>query len=234
MHKLAFSVLVSLLFVSIAFANDTIIKTFTTKNEIEKVSFFRNLHQEDKIKHLAFFENSFKLLIEDNSPNKKKTKSFIFCLGLIEQLKEKHLQAISDFKGLLEDEKFSLTNRERMDIYVAMQESYLKLNIYSKVFDCNNQINNLIEQGVDYPLWSYNIQSRLYLQLQQYDKAVLQLQKEISFLLKNPKRDSLIIPSAYNDLGYYYSLVNKNDSAIYYFSKSLQLAKRNKKNIDII
>lgn len=235
MYKRTFSVLVSLfLFINVAFANDTIVNTFKKKNEIEKVSYFRNLHKEDKIQYLNFFETSFSKLVDDNLNNKEKTKSFLFCLALIEQLKEKDILAISDFKALLEDEKFELTKRERMDIYVAMQESYLKLNLYSKVFDCNNQINNLIEQGVDYPLWSYNIQSRLYLQLQQYDKAIPQLKKEISFLLQNKQRDSLIIPSAYNDLGYYYSLVNKNDSAIYFFKKSHQLTLKNKNYIDSV
>lgn len=235
MYKLTFSVLVSLfLIINVAFANDTIVNTFKSRSKTEKVSYFRNLHKEDKIKHLQFFETSFSKLVDDNLKSKEKTKSFLFCLALIEQLKENDILAISDFKALLEDEKFNLTKRERMDIYVAMQESYLKLNLYSKVFDCNNQINNLIEQGVDYPLWSYNIQSRLYLQLQQYDKAIPQLKKEITFLLQNKKRDSLIIPSAYNDLGYYYSLVNKNDSALYFFNKSYQLTLKNKNYIDAV
>lgn len=235
MNKLTFSVLVSLfLFVTTAFANDTIIDTFKSKNETEKVSYFRNLQKEDKIKYLDFFEISFSELVENNLKSKEKTKSFLFCLALIEQLQEKDILAISDFKVLLEDEKFKLTKRERMDIYVAMQESYLKLNLYSKVLDCNNQINTLIKQGVDYPLWSYNIQSRLYLQLLQFDKAIPQLKKEILFLLQNKQRDSLIIPSAYNDLGYYYSLENKNDSAIYYFNKSRLLTLKNKKHIDSV
>ena len=73
MHKLTFSVLVSLfLFVNVAFANDTIVNTFKSKNEAEKVSYFRNLHKEDKIKHLQFFENSFSELVEENKKNKTK------------------------------------------------------------------------------------------------------------------------------------------------------------------
>ena len=232
MHKLTFSVLVSLFLFVQVFASDTITRAFKSKNETEKVSYFRNLNQEAKIEHLAFFKSSFENLIEENTKAKERNKGFLFCLALIEQLEKSNIGAILNFKALLEDEKYNLTKRERMDIYVAMQESYLKLNLYSKVFDCNNQINSLIKEGEDYPLWSYNIQSRLYLQLQQYDKAIPQLKKEISLLLQNKKRDSLIIPSAYNDLGYYYSLVKKNDSAIYYFNRSLQLTKKNKNHID--
>ena len=234
MHKLTFSVLVSFFLFTYAFANSIITKTFITKTETEKVTYFRNLNKEAKIEHLLFFKNSFKNLIEKNITDKERNKGFLFCLALIDQLEKNNINAILNFKALLEDKKFNLTKRERMDIYVAMQESYLKLNLYSKVFECNNQINSLIQQGEDYPLWSYNIQSRLYLQLQQYDKAIFQLKKEIAFLLQNKKRDSLIIPSAYNDLGYYYSLVKKNDSAIYFFNQSLQISKKNKKNIDSI
>ncbi|MQP23680.1 hypothetical protein GFJ94_01225 [Flavobacterium sp. LMO8] len=232
MHKLTFSVLVSLFLFVQVFASDTITRAFKSKNETEKVSYFRNLNYEAKREHLAFFKSSFENLIEENTKAKERNKGFLFCLALIEQLKKNNIGAILNFKALLEDEKYNLTKRERIDIYVAMQESYLKLNLYSKVFDCNNQINSLIKHGEDYPLWSYNIQSRLYLQLQQYYKAIPQLKKEISFLLQNKKRDSLIIPSAYNDLGYYYSLVDKNDSAIYFFNRSLQLTKKNKKHID--
>lgn len=232
MHKLTFSVLVSLFLFVQVFASDTITRAFKSKNETEKVSYFRNLNQEAKIEHLAFFKSSFENLIEENTKAKERNKGFLFCFALIEQLEKNNIGAILNFKALLEDEKYNLTKRERMDIYVAMQESYLKLNLYSKVFDCNNQINSLIKEGEDYPLWSYNIQSRLYLQLQQYNKAIPQLKKEISFLLQNKKRDSLIIPSAYNDLGYYYSLLKKNDSAIYYFNRSLQLTKKNKNHID--
>lgn len=221
-----------LLFFQFVLPKDTIVKTFKIKKEIEKVFYFRSLHQEDKLKYILLFKEEFFLLKNKNSTNKKKEKPYIFCLGLIDQLNKNHIQAISKFNELLENKDYKLCNKERMDIYVAMQESYLKLNLYSKVFDSNRQINTLIEKGVDYPLWSYNIQSRLYLQLQQYNKAIPQLKKEISFLLQNKKRDSLIIPSAYNDLGYYYSLVKKNDSAIYFFNKSVELTKKNKKHID--
>lgn len=216
------------------FSNDTIVSSFNAKKGIEKVSYFRSLHQEDKLKHLLLFKNEFLQLKNKNTPNKAKEKPFVFCLGLIDQLDQKHIQAISRFNQLLEEPNYKLSDNERMDIYVAMQESYLKLNLYSKVFDSNKQINTLIKKGVNYPLWSYNIQSRLYLQLQQVDKAIVQLKKEIEMLQQNPKRDSLIIPSAYNDLGYFYSLVKKNDSALIYYHKAIAKAEKGKNKIDSI
>ena len=121
-----------------------------------------------------------------------------------------------------------------MDIYVGMQESYLKLNLYSKVFDVNKKINSLIAKGIDYPLWSYNIQSRLYLQLEQYDKAISQLKSEIKLLYSNSKRDSLIIPSAYNDLGYYHFLKKDYKNALFYYDQSLQIAKVSLKKVDTL
>lgn len=227
MNFKTFSILF-LLVTQFVFSNDTIVSTFNAKKGIEKVSYFRSLHQEDKLKHLLLFKNEFLQLKNKNTPNKAKEKPFVFCLGLIDQLDQKHIQAISRFNQLLENSNYKLSDNERMDIYVAMQESYLKLNLYSKVFDSNKQINTLIKKGVNYPLWSYNIQSRLYLQLQQVDKAIVQLKKEIEVLQQNPKRDSLIIPSAYNDLGYFYALVNKNDSALIYYNKALHKAYRGK------
>lgn len=233
MYLKAFSIL--FLFVSqFVFSNDTIVSTFNAKKEIEKVSYFRSLHQEDKLNYLSVFKSKFIELKTKNTTNKTKEKPFVFVLGLIDQLENKHIQAISRFNQLLDNKSYKLKDNERMDIYVAMQESYLKLNLYSKVFDSNKQINTLIKKGVDYPLWSYNIQSRLYLQLQKVDKAIIQLKKEIEVLKQNPKRDSLIIPSAYNDLGYFYSLVDKNDSALIYYKKAIFKAKQGKSKIDSI
>lgn len=233
MNFKTFSILF-LLVTQFVFSNDTIVSTFNAKKGIEKVSYFRSLHQEDKLKHLLLFKNEFLQLKNKNTPNKAKEKPFVFCLGLIDQLDQKHIQAISRFNQLLENSNYKLSDNERMDIYVAMQESYLKLNLYSKVFDSNKQINTLIKKGVNYPLWSYNIQSRLYLQLQQVDKAIVQLKKEIEVLQQNPKRDSLIIPSAYNDLGYFYALVNKNDSALIYYNKAIAKAEKGNNKIDSV
>lgn len=233
MNFKTFSILF-LLVTQFVFSNDTIVSTFNAKKGIEKVSYFRSLHQEDKLKHLLLFKNEFLQLKNKNTPNKAKEKPFVFCLGLIDQLDQKHIQAISRFNQLLENSNYKLSDNERMDIYVAMQESYLKLNLYSKVFDSNKKINTLIKKVVNYPLWSYNIQSRLYLQLQQVDKAIVQLKKEIEVLQQNPKRDSLIIPSAYNDLGYFYALVNKNDSALIYYNKAIAKAEKGNNKIDSV
>lgn len=223
MNKIALSIFLLLLSVK-SFSNAEIQKEFKSKKDIDKASFFRGLSNEEKIEDISFFQAEFRSLLKKHSDNYTSKKQFQFVLGLINQIQNQNLEAISKFNDLLTNKKHHLSARETMDIYVAMQECYLKLNLYSKVFDINKKINTLISNGVDYPLWSYNIQSRLYLQLHQYDKAISQLKKEINLLYKNPKRDSLIIPSAYNDLGYYYHLKKDYNNALSYYNKSIETA----------
>lgn len=207
------------------FANDSIKTSFTKLNISEKVTFFKSLNEIQKKEYHDYF---FLFFTNAKSKTKKndELKNIEYCIGLLYQLKDKHLDAITTFKLLSENNSFNLTDSERMDIYLAMQESYLKLNLYSKVFDINKKINLLIINGVEYPLWSYNIQSRLYLQLHEYDKAIIQLQKEIKTLYKNPKRDSLIIPSAFNDLGYYHYLKGDYSKALDFYDKAITVAKK--------
>lgn len=223
MNKIALSLLFLILAVR-GFSNEGIQKAFKSKKDSDKVFFFRSLSNEEKAEDIYFFQSEFTTLVKQNSNNYATKKQFLFALGLIDQIQNQNLEAISKFNELLNFKNYNLSERETMDIYVALQECYLKLNLYSKVFDSNKKINTLISNGVDYPLWSYNIQSRLYLQLQQYDKAISQLKSEINLLYKNPKRDSLIIPSAYNDLGYYYHLKKDYNNALSYYNKAIQTA----------
>ena len=58
------------------------------------------------------------------------------------------------------------------------------------------------------------------------------MKAEIKDLFQNPERDSLIVPSAYNDLGFYYSMNNNIDSAYHYYNLALKKAERSIKPID--
>lgn len=229
MKKLTLSILFLILFTFGSYANRSIKQEFNSKKDIDKVSFFRSISNEEKEENIYFFYTEFNILLKNYTKNILLRKQFLFALGLINQIQSQHLGAISRFNELIENSNYKLSARETMDIYIAMQESYLKLNLYSKVFDINKKINILISKGVDYPLWSYNVQSRLYLQLLQYDKAIVQLKKEIYLLYKNQKRDSLVIPSAYNDLGYYYHLKKEYISALNYYNKSIKTATKSLK-----
>lgn len=208
---------------------NVILEKFKKTEYDKKASFYRNLTNEDKLHNNLFFERFFK----DELGKKKQDIyqiDFTFCLATIYQTQNKHIKAIETFNILLKTNKTGLKPRDLMDTYIGLQESYLKLNIYPKVFEINNIIESLIKKGYDFPLWSYNIKSRLFFQLREYKKAINELEKEIAFLYKTKKRDSLIIPSAYNDLGLFY-YYNKNFSkALTNYYKSIEIAESSLKN----
>lgn len=205
------------------------IEDFKKIDDNKKASFYRKLTNEDKLQHNSFFEHFFKTKINKIQSTKNKN-DFTFCLASIYQIQNKHIKAIETFNVLLKQDKTTLKPRDLMDIYIGLQESYLKLNIYAKVFEINNIIESLIKKGYDFPLWSYNIKSRLFFQLREYKKAILQLESEISFLNKTKKKDALIIPSAYNDLGFFYYHDKNYAKALINYNKSLEIANSNLKN----
>ncbi|ESU18630.1 hypothetical protein FCR2A7T_29300 [Flavobacterium cauense R2A-7] len=139
-------------------------------------------------------------------------------------IKEDELKSIEVLKEIQNDKDYKLSDSENMNVLVGLQKSYLNLNLYSTVFKINAEIAQLRKKGASFPLWSYNIKSNLYARLFLYDKAIPQLKSEIAELIKNPKRDSLIVPSAYNDLGFYYAMNNQIDSAYHYYTLALQKA----------
>lgn len=215
-----------------SFSNVLIQKKFLKQKDIDKVFFFKNLSSTQKNEDLDFFDLEFNHLKNKYIDKPEIQKYFIYSTGLIKQLNNKHLDAIIIFSDLLENEKYLKNNQDFMDFYISIQESYLELNLFSKVFEINKEIEKLIKKGTTYPLWSYNRQSRLFFKLKEYDKAIKTLKKEINVLLKNPKRDSLIVPSAYNDLGFYYYLKNDFTNALTFFEKSLTEGEKSLKKND--
>ncbi|MFC7775376.1 tetratricopeptide repeat protein [Flavobacterium sp. GCM10027622] len=209
--------------------NITVVDQFKKVDYNKKASFYRSLRNEDKLQHNLFFESYFTNEINRNSVTKH-NKDFTFCLASIYQIQNKHIKAIETFNLLLKHHKTELKPRDLTDIYVGLQESYLQLNLYSKVFEINNIIESLIKKGYDFPLWSYNIKSRLFYQLREYKKAIVQLEKEIHFLQSTKKRDSLIIPSAYNDLGLFYYYDKNYSKALINYNKALQITSISLKN----
>lgn len=132
----------SLLFLILAlkgFSNENIQKAFKAKKNSDKVSFFRSLSNEEKAEDIYFFQSEFTALLKQNPNEYSVKKQFLFALGLINQIQNQNLEAISKFNELLNKKNYNLSKRETMDIYVALQECYLKLNLYSKVFDINKR-----------------------------------------------------------------------------------------------
>lgn len=207
---------------------------YNSQKGFNKVVFYENLSLNQKRSYRDFFYINFPKLssnveIQSNKNNQIRYK---FSLAEVYNIKGEELKSLETLKEIQNDKDYQLSPTEHMNVLVSLQKSYLNLNLYSNVFRINSEIATLRKSGADFPLWSYNLKSSLYARLQLYDKAIPQLKSEINDLFKNPKRDSLIIPSAYNDLGFYYSRTNNIDSSYYYFNLSLKKAEQSIKNTD--
>jgi len=203
---------------------------FKSLDANEKISFYQELTDSIKIKNSSLLINNFKESIDEIENNTTLFKVKL-AIGELNYLAGGYIQSVNVLNRILDDEKNILTASDSMAIYDNLKKSYYKLYLYPEIFEVNSKIQKLINNGVEYPLWSYNMNSKLYGSLYQFEKAVLALKKEIKELKKSKNRDSLIIPSAYNDLGYYYYESKKNDSALVNFNKSLEYAEKSLKNI---
>jgi len=189
----------------------------------EQLDFYGGLSDSIKIKNSAILIKHFS---ESTKKIKNSTTLFQVKLAIAElnYLAGDYIQSVNALNRTLDDKNNNLTASDSMSIYDNLKKSYYKLYLYPEIFEVNSKIQKLINNGAEYPLWSYNMNSKLYSSLYQHDKAVLALKKEIKELKKSKSRDSLIIPSAYNDLGYYYFSSKKYDSALVNFNKSLEYA----------
>ncbi|ESU20223.1 hypothetical protein FEDK69T_27350 [Flavobacterium enshiense DK69] len=214
------------LFIGNAQTTDKIEETYTSKKGIDKISFYESLTHRQKLDHLDFlYQNLLKLTTDEQiNSDTKSSMRLKFALAEIYVFKQEDLKTIIAFKEILNNKDYKFPDSKKMYVLVQLQSAYLNLNLYSNVFKINSEIAYLRKKGVNYPLWSYSNKSGLYARLFLYDKAILQLKSEIKEILKNPKRDSLIVPSAYNSLGYYFFKNNQIDSAYHYYNLSLQKA----------
>ncbi|HSD13404.1 MAG TPA: sensor histidine kinase [Flavobacterium sp.] len=205
---------------------DKIEETFASKKGVDKISFYESLTHRQKLDHLDFLYQDLLKLSADEQINSdiKSSMRVKFALAEIYIFKKDDLKTIVSLKEILSNNDYKLSDSRKMFLLVQLQSAYLDLNLYSNVFKINSEIAYLRKKGVNYPLWSYSNKSALYARLFLYDKAILQLKSEIKEILKHPKRDSLIIPSAYNSLGFYFFKNNQVDSAYYYYNLSLQKA----------
>lgn len=232
------NILCCLLFFQLYIGNgqtaDKIKAIYQTKSGIEKVVFYEKLNLNQKRAYRDFFYQSFTELSSDEqiNSNKKTQIRYKFALAEVYNIKEDELKSIEVLKEIQNDKDYKLSDTEYMNVLVGLQKSYLNLNLYSNVFKMNSEIAQLRKKGASFPLWSYNIKSNLYARLFLYDKAIPQLKSEIADMLKNPERDSLIVPSAYNDLGFYYAMNNQIDSAYQYYNLALRKAETAIKSTD--
>lgn len=188
-----------------------------------KIAQYENLNDSIKKANANFLKQQFEELVTDSTINNlgKKTK---FIVAQLNFYTGNYIESVNLFKDFIDQDEYDLTQKDSMHVYDELKKSYYKLYLYSEVFEVNSKIKQLINNGATYPLWSYNMDSFLYARLQQFDKAIIALKLEIKKLKESHETDPLIIPSAYNDLGYYFFESKLNDSALVNFKKSLKYA----------
>ena len=203
-------------------------KQFKSFDIVEKLEFYDNLNDSIKVAHSVFLLNELNVGSKITNDNLILRRAKM-AIAQLNYHTGNYIQSVNILNKVLDDKISKLTANDSMLIYDDLKKSYYKLYLYPEIFEVNSKIEELKSKGVEYPLWSYNMNSRLYSRLYQYDKAILALKKEINELGGSKTRDSLIIPSAYNDLGYYYFESKNNDSALVNFKKSLMYADKSLK-----
>lgn len=189
-----------------------------------KCDYFIGISNEERKEIYQSFENEL-LNIDKKKLNKKNLLNLNLSQGLIEKFKGNNVQSILRINEVLIEDAQNILPKHLLVVYLSLYESYLELNIFSKVIETNAKIEELSKMNVSIPLWDYNLKSKLYFKMEKFKEATTQLEKEIELLKKNPLRDSLIVPSATNDLGLYYYVINDFNKSEYNFNKSIQLAK---------
>lgn len=199
---------------------------------VTKIDYFETLFDEEIIENYNYYSVTFRNALNATS-NKTLIKRLIINISILERIKGNHIESINSLNDLIEDEDLNISSNDSLKVYLELRKSYIKLLLYPEVFDTNAKLDKLIKNGVAIPLWDADFQSALYNKLKQYDKAASALKKEINYLQRvADRKDSLIIPSWYNNLGFYYFKANELDSAYKYFQRSLKVSERSLKNID--
>ena len=79
MKKLALSILFLILFTFSSYANESIKQEFNSTKDIDKVSFFRNISNEEKEENIIFFYTEFNTLLKNYPKNVLLQKQFLFA-----------------------------------------------------------------------------------------------------------------------------------------------------------
>lgn len=203
--------------------NNTFEEEFQSLDLSEKVVFYDTLNDSVRNVNSVFLKANFEKNYRDIHDSFL-SKKVMLAIAQLNYHTGDYIQSVNVLKSILEDKRNKPTAKDSMSVYDELKKSYYKLYLYSEIFEVNSKIDELISNGVDYPLWSYNMNSKLYGRLEQYDKAIVALKKEIKELQAYNKEDNLIIPSGYNDLGYYYYKSKKMDSALVNYKKSISYA----------
>ena len=204
---------------------DTVMDKFHSLPAMEKVEYYLSLPDSLKLKSNNHFSATITASIQ-NTSDLEVQKKLQLALADSHRVSGNYIQGINVLKGVLANKSLQLTASDSVDVLDHLKRSYYSLYLYPEIFEINAQINTLIERGASYPLWTYNMNSKLYANLNQYDKAAFTLTRELRKVEKYMESDPLLLPSGYNDLGYYFYKAKQYDSAMHYFNQALAIAER--------
>ena len=204
---------------------DTVMDKFYRLPLEDKVEYYLSLSDSVKLESNKDFSKIIAASIK-NTSDIVVQKKLQLALADSHRVSGNYIQGINILKELLANKALKLTASDSVDVLDHLKRSYYSLYLYPEIFEINAQINTLIERGASYPLWTYNMNSKLYANLNQYDKAAFTLTRELKKVEKYMESDPLLLPSGYNDLGYYYYKAKQYDSATHYFNQALMLAER--------
>ena len=144
---------------------------FESLDANQKIIFYKSLADSVKIKNNSFLIKNLKKNINEI---KNITTLFKVKLAIAElnYLAGDYIQSVNVLNRTLDVKNNNLTASDSMSIYDNLKKSYYKLYLYPEIFEVNSKIQKLINNEVEYPLWSYNMNSKLYANLYQFDKAV--------------------------------------------------------------
>lgn len=207
-------------------------KSFSKMSLNEKIDHFQTLHDSQIIPNRYFLETSFDSH-RDEQITGKQSLELQLIFSRLERFKGDYIKSVNMMKGLLESDTIVISKTDSVRIYSELRNTYYRLYLYPEIFDINSRIDKLLESGAGMPLWDFDYNSKLYAELKQFDRAAVEMKKGIERLYTIEHRDSLIIPSAYNSLGFYFLQSKQLDSAYKYFKKSIALSEklRNTNNV---
>ncbi|MFD0964081.1 tetratricopeptide repeat-containing sensor histidine kinase [Pseudofulvibacter geojedonensis] len=192
----------------------------------DKLEIFNDLSDSEIIENTTFLLNN----LPDNLNNDLDDHLFLklnLAYADLHYFNNDYIKSINTLKTLLGKEQLSVSNK--VEVLSKLKRAYYKLQLYSDIFELNTKIKDYIKQGAEYPLWTYNMNSRLYAQLKMYDKAASTLRRELEELIAEDKGEPLIVSSGFNDLGYYFFKAENYNLALLNYNKALSYAEQNLK-----
>ncbi|PHS04121.1 MAG: hypothetical protein COA88_14220 [Kordia sp.] len=198
---------------------------FEKLNDTDKLVFYNALTDSLKTIDHFLYEEEFQKIVKPRKFNENQ-KRIQLVVAETNRFSGNHIKSINTLNRILESEQYQLTITDSITILNDLKKSYYSLYLYPEIFEVNTKIKKLIQQGAQYPLWTYNMNSRLYAQLKLYDKAAMTLEIELEELIITDNNKQLIMASGLNDLGYYFFKANNYDYALLNFNKSLRYAEQ--------